>query len=98
MSPLEVATAIGAASYAGGVFSGLATSVTLLRRRVRRLGCPDPDAHVLSASDHDQLASEFAQHAQAVARQVSEFADALAGDDLVLRERLRRFESIGGRS
>ena len=54
--------------------------------------CPDPSAHELSADDHEVIAASFATHTAAVHRQVAEYGDVLAGEDAVLRERLRRFE------
>ncbi|MDO9381070.1 MAG: hypothetical protein Q7T56_19670 [Nocardioidaceae bacterium] len=49
----------------------------------------------LTEADHTALTDEFATHAEAMQRQVSEYADSLAAGDLVLRERLRRFEVDG---
>ena len=46
----------------------------------------------LQEIDREAVAADFAVHASAVRRQVSEYADALAGGDVALRERLRRFE------
>lgn len=62
----------------------------------RRLGqalCPDPALHELSDDDREAVAQEFAAHASAVRRKVSEYADLLAGSDAVLRARLRNFEA-----
>lgn len=50
------------------------------------------DQVVLSEADYQVLAGEFQRHAEAVQAQVSRYADTLAGDDPVLRQRLRRFE------
>ncbi len=72
-----------------GAATALATAVALLQARE----CPDPDAHQLTGQDRDAVAAEFATHALAVRRQVAEFADQLAGDDPVLRARLRQFEA-----
>lgn len=55
------------------------------------------DEVVLFEADYQELSLEVARHAAAVQRQVSHYADVLAGDDTVLRERLRQFEG-GGRS
>ncbi len=61
----------------------------------------DPDVSdnevVLSETDYQALSSEFQRHTEAVQTQVSRYADVLAGDDPVLRQRLRQFEG-GGRS
>ena len=50
------------------------------------------DEETLQEIDREAVAADFAVHASAVRRQVSEYADALAGGDVALRERLRRFE------
>lgn len=58
------------------------------------------DSHVVeevSEEEHDQIEVNFAAHLEHMRGQVSDFADVLAGDDPVLRERLRVFEG-GGRS
>ena len=47
---------------------------------------------VLGPDDHSRLAVEFETHADAMRRQVSQYADALADGDPVLRERLRQIE------
>lgn len=47
----------------------------------------------LTEQDREVVAHEFKTHAEAMQQQVSEYADALAGGDLVLRERLRQFEA-----
>ena len=54
------------------------------------------DEETLQEIDREAVAADFAVHASAVRRQVSEYADALAGGDQALRERLQRFE--GGES
>lgn len=46
----------------------------------------------LTGDDHDALEEHFREHAEAVAVQVSSYADQLCGGDETLRERLRRFE------
>lgn len=48
----------------------------------------------LTDQDREVVAEEFRTHAEAMQRQVSEYGDALAAGDLVLRERLRRFEGV----
>ncbi|WP_454163013.1 hypothetical protein [Gordonia iterans] len=78
-----------------GVLGGGVGSVVIAlidAKRLFRVTCPDPDAHELTEDDREAVASEFAAHASAVQRQVSEYADVLAGGDVGLRERLRRFE------
>lgn len=54
------------------------------------------DEETLQEIDRKAVTVDFAAHASAVRRQVSEYADVLAGGDIALRERLRRFE--GGES
>lgn len=62
-------------------------------RAGRSTKCVVPDDRiVLSEADYQILAGEFQRHAEAVQAQVSRYADTLAGDDPVLRQRLRRFE------
>lgn len=85
---------VGAASWLVGVAVG--ASGVALRLRSRR--CPDPPAHVLTDADREQVEREFAGHVAAARRAVSEFADAIAGDDRILRARLRRFETQEGPS
>lgn len=51
----------------------------------------------LTDSDRAVLVEEFTTHARAMQQQVARFADTLAGDDVVLRERLRNFEGHGGK-
>lgn len=83
----------------GGVLgSTISTVLTLLVtvRWTRRHTCPDPEAHELTENDREAVAADFAAHASAVRRQVSEYAEVLAGGDIALRERLRRIE--GGES
>lgn len=55
------------------------------------------DEETLQEIDREAVAADFAVHASAVRRQVSEYADVLAGGDVALRERLRRFEGGEGR-
>ena len=73
-----------------GVSAG-AASAALVGVLVRRRQA-DTDEIVLSPEDHAAIAVGFQTHAEAMRRQVSEYADALAGGDLVLREQLRRVE------
>jgi hypothetical protein len=60
----------------------------------RRLQGPTED-EPLSEATRMAVTDEFATHVGAVQRQVSEYADLLAAGDMVLRERLRRFEAGG---
>lgn len=79
-----------------GVLLGAATAGAVAYGLWWRWRCPDPEAHQsddeLTDADREAVAKEFAAHAVAVRRQVSDYADLLAGDDAELRERLRRFE------
>ena len=70
-----------------GAVLGLAVGAVLGRLSPRSEVVPE-----LSEDDREQLADQFRTHTDAVAEQVGLFADELAGDDVVLRERLRRFE------
>lgn len=80
---------------------GLAVGVSsvLLAQKVPwqklRPGRDDEVALTLSDPDRERVAQDFAVHVSAVDRKVSEFADALAGGDAALRNRLRRFERGG---
>lgn len=49
-------------------------------------------AEQLTEEDRDVITAQFAAHSADMRQQVAHFADTLAGDDLVLRERLRTFE------
>lgn len=62
-----------------------------LHRHHRRGGSSDR----LTPADHEALMQEMQVHATAMRSQVSAYADLLAGDDEVLRARLRRFENGG---
>lgn len=55
----------------------------------------DIDPETLTEADRASVAHEFAAHAEAMQREVGRDADLLAGDDAVLRERLRTFERRG---
>lgn len=72
-----------------GVPLGAALAALAGLRLRRETPNPEPP---LGPDDHTQLASEFETHADAVHRQVSQYADALAAGDQVLRERLREIE------
>ncbi|MEY1676107.1 hypothetical protein AB4Z55_18220 [Gordonia sp. ABKF26] len=91
---MTAALLVGTSSWLVGVAVG--ASAVFLHLRGRR--CPDPAAHVLTDADREQVEREFASHVAAAHRAVSEFADALAGDDRILRARLRRFETQEGQS
>ncbi|GAC50992.1 hypothetical protein [Gordonia aichiensis] len=83
--------ALCAASLVTGVVAGVAIATYRLRARL----CPDLHAHELSDDDRAHIEAEFAAHTSAANRAISEFADALAGTDRDLRNRLRRFETGG---
>ncbi len=86
-----------AAGLVGGVV-GSVTTVLFTLWLSHRATRPDTDGHVLLGdADREAVAAKFAVHASAVRRQVAEYADALAGDDSRLRERLRLFEGGEGR-
>ncbi|GAB6987871.1 hypothetical protein [Nocardioides pyridinolyticus] len=80
----------------GGAISGGLLAAMLAIVSLRGRACVDPAAHELTNEDREAVAAEFAAHTTAVRRGVSEYADALAGSDTELRERLRLFEG-GGR-
>ncbi len=85
MTGLAVALAIGVAFGAS-----IAELAAKLRQR-RKGGSMDvPD------EDRDLIEVNFAAHINHLRDEVSDFADRLAGDDPLLRERLRSFE-WGGR-
>lgn len=97
LSFLAVAGFSGLAGMCIGFALGIRGSARVTGRlsrgwlRIRRLlGHEGPVT--LTQTDRDALASEFAVHTTAVREQVAQFADELAGDDPVLRARLRRFE------
>lgn len=81
-------------AFAGGLGGGLAASALVALWAWRR-GWIRTDHVSVSSEQEDAVADEFRRHAEAVATQVSGFADHLADGDLVLRERLRRFERGG---
>ncbi|WP_273491721.1 hypothetical protein [Gordonia otitidis] len=88
------AIALCAASLVAGVVAGAAIVTYRLQSRL----CPDLHAHELSNDDRAHIEAEFAAHTSAANRAISEFADALAGTDRELRDRLRRFETGGHHS
>lgn len=63
---------------------------------IKRHHQPMTDIHL--AADSGTCRAALTTHAETMRQQVAHFADTLAGDDLVLRERLRRFECGGGPS
>lgn len=64
----------------------------------KRSGTTESSPDVLADDDRDATEAEFSAHAAAVAAQVTEYADALAGGDPVLRARLRKLERhVAGR-
>ncbi len=75
-----------------GLIVGGAVASILATLAGRRRRCPDLTAHRLTDQDREAVTAEFAAHVSAVHRGVSEYADALAGDDPALRDRLRVFE------
>jgi len=85
---------VGAATWLLGVAVGASGVIMIFRSR----RCHDPASHVMTDADREQVEREFAGHVAASHRAVSEFADALAGDDRILRARLRRFETQEGQS
>lgn len=87
---IGVLVAVATGFVAGAL--GAAGVWWVLARRLGRFGCPDPTLHELSEDDRTVVAQEFAAHASAVRQKVSEYGDLLAGDDPVLRARLRAFE------
>lgn len=77
----------------GGLLVGAGVAHVVTLRRLQSQPRPDPDSHPLKEKDREQLTAEFVGHVSAVRQQVSEYADALAGEDAVLRTRLRAFEA-----
>lgn len=72
----------------GGGLIGAALTALMYELRRRTASALDE----LSDDDRDAISAQFAQHSQSMRQQVTQFADTLAGDDPVLRERLRQFE------
>lgn len=75
--------------------ASIVTAATLRARRARDSSVIDVpvDRERLSERDRQELSDEFGRHVDAMRRQLTEYADQLAGDDLLLRDRLRVFES-----
>lgn len=74
-----------------GAVLGAALSELVTRMRARRI------AHVpeVPEEERDLIEVNFAAHINHLRDEVSDFADHLAGDDPLLRERLRGFEWSG---
>lgn len=79
-----------------GAAVGSVVTLAVVLTWVKARRWPGPEAHELTDDDREAVAAEFGLHASAVQRQVSDYADLLAGGDVQLRERLRYFE--GGAS
>lgn len=75
-----------------GVVVGTCIGAALTALAVRWHQRRKPIPAVSADGDRDAVASQFASHAAELHRQIERLADVLAGDDAVLRERLRRFE------
>ncbi len=89
MSPLDPVAWV---CWGGGVVTGVTALgvVWLLKSKPgKTTQCPDPDAHLLDDADRVAVESEFAAHAEAAKQGLHDYADLLAGGDLVLRDRLR---------
>lgn len=78
----------------GALVGSLIGGLLLLWWQRRHLGAERGAA--LPESNREAVEAAFATHTSAVAAQVSWFADELADGDVVLRERLRRLERLGG--
>ena len=79
-----------------GVFLGAAATGLVTwwhgRKRRSKASCATDEAPVLLEDDRAVISDQFAAHAEAVRRQVAEYADTLAGGDEILREQLRPIE------
>lgn len=71
--------------------AGVGVVVTILVANSRRTDSQFVVEEV-SEEDRDQIEVNFAAHLEHLRGQVSDFADVLAGGDVLLRERLRVFE------
>lgn len=82
----------------GALAGGGLVAVVTCRRQEPQASVVDLESgeETLQEIDREAVAADFAATASAVRRQVSEYADVLAGGDIALRERLRRF--VGGES
>lgn len=96
MSGVVLSGVLGA--VLGALAGGGLVAVVACRRQEPQASVVDLEIgeETLQEIDREAVAADFAAHASAVRRQVSEYADVLAGGDIALRERLRRFE--GGES
>jgi hypothetical protein len=81
-----------ACGLAIGTGIGVLASTLVARLRDRR-SAHRPE-HI-DPEGHDDLEANFAAHIASMRSQMSDFADKLAGDDPLLRERLRSFERGG---
>lgn len=75
-----------------GLVVGGAAAGTFTTLSARRSQCPDPASHQLTDQDREAVAAEFAAHVEATRRNVSEYADALAGEDSALRQLMTAIE------
>ncbi|MCX6405514.1 MAG: hypothetical protein NTV28_01200 [Propionibacteriales bacterium] len=82
MIPLVYGLAIG---------TGIGALASTLARKLRDRRSAHRPEHI-DPEEHDDLEANFAAHIASMRSQVSDFADKLAGDDPLLRERLRVFE------
>lgn len=72
-----------------GGAAGTAVTLWITKRRTHEASSVSAG---VSDEERDHLEVNFASHVNHMRDQVSSFADQLAGDDVLLRERLRRFE------
>lgn len=86
---------IAAISGVLGFVAGVGAFAVLHRLRPTRAN--SDGSGELTDEDRQVLTEQFTQHAAAMREQVRLYGDSLAGEDLTLRERLRRFEQDGPR-
>lgn len=80
----------------GALVGGAATSLVMWwRMRGLRVETERTCREAPTLVEHDRvvISDEFTARAVAVRKQVSEYADMLAGEDPILRERLRQIEA-----
>jgi hypothetical protein len=77
-------------SAAAGCLAGATVAAGIVTRR--RQSRSTESGLTLNESGYAAIEDEFRVHAAASQRQVSEYGDLLAGGDVALRDRLRRFE------
>ncbi len=80
----------------GTLVGGIATGLVMWwRMRPLRSAIEHVDREGSGRLEQDRvvISEEFTAHAVAVRKQVSEYADMLAGEDPILRERLRQIET-----